>query len=195
MTDIHASIRAFLQPLSIVMLHDGAPDDFSKAGVAPFVRPVAEAFKYFLMKPIPKIPALGAPPFQICKGTRQYLGAGGWRDVHDGAAGEKESAAETALREGVEELGLKPENIQCLFDLGSFEFASATTGKPKSMRLFAAEMKSKGDFLAVRQIAPTTDQRAWLSLAEFAVVGRADHRYILETIEKTLKEHLRDAGR
>ncbi len=36
-------------------------------------------------------------------------------------------------------------------------------------------------------IAPTTGGRGWLTLAEFDVAGREDHRYILRDIEKEIE--------
>ena len=96
-----------------------------------------------------------------------------------------ESLAETALREGIEELGLRLKNIKQLLDVGPYRFSSATTGKSKEMWLFAAEMAS-GDFSA--DVAPTTAERVWLSLEEFDIAGREDHRYILRDIESKLKE-------
>lgn len=181
--DIHAAIRAFLQQHE-TLPHEGE-GDFTKSGVVPFLR---APMRYYLMKPRARIPELEAPPFQLCKGTRMYFAPGiGWRDMQDAAPRENmETLAETALREGIEELGLKLENIARVIDMGPYDFSSATTGKPKRMWLFAAEMKSADDFLPERDVALTTAARGWLTLAEFAVAGREDHRYILQDMENRL---------
>ena len=101
--DIHASIQDFLQQRSIAKLADGAVDTHIKAGIVPFLR---EPYRFYLMKPVARHQALGAPKFQICKGTRMMKTAGGWTDMmaHGGKA-MAESLAATALREGIEELG------------------------------------------------------------------------------------------
>lgn len=97
-----------------------------------------------------------------------------------------EFLAVTALREGIEELGLKLENIKQLYDVGAYDFSSATSGNAKQMWLFAAEM-SADDFSD--DVADSTAGCGWLSLAEFDVAGREDHRYILRDIEKKLKQY------
>lgn len=192
MQDIHASIRTFLQQQSVVSLvsQPAPPEGCRKAGVVPYMR--EGGLRYYVMKPRGDRPELGAPTFQLGKGTRMYLVPGvGWRDLREdnAAAPEKESMAETALREGIEELGLKLSNIAALVDLGPYNFTSAATGKEKQMWLFAAEMKDEDDFAAERDVAITTRERSWVSEAEFAVVGRKDHHYILRDIEAKLKQH------
>lgn len=194
-TDIHALIRGFLQQQTVIPLAGESslpPDAYTKAGIVPFIR--ENEILYCVAKPRGTMPDLGAPPFQLCKGTRQHrLKDIGWRDMKEAAREgmDKETLAETALREGVEELGLTLENMGQIFDMGGFAFSSATTGKEKHMWLFAAEMKDRDDFLHDREIAQTTEARQWLSAGEFAVAGRADHRYIVDAIETRLKEHFR----
>lgn len=165
--DIHARIQQFLQQQTIHAIgRGGYSEAFTKAGVVPFMR---GPYRYYLMKPVAKNLERGLPEFQICKGTREN----------------QETPTQTALREGVEELGLKIQNIKQLFDVGLYGFSSATTGKSKEMWLFAAEMKSE-DFSD--EVESTTAERGWFSLQEFEVVGREDHRYILRDIENKLKE-------
>jgi hypothetical protein len=185
--DIHALIQKFLQQQSNLPPTVGG-EGVTKAGVVPFVR---DPYRFYLMKPVAKQQNLGAPKFQLCKGTRMMKVDGVWQDITPSltlpptGGGEIETLAQTALREGIEELGLILENIGRLFDMGAYDFSSATTGKGKTMWLFAAEMKSE-EFSP--EVAPTTADRGWLTLEEFNMVGREDHRYILEDIEKKLKE-------
>jgi hypothetical protein len=183
-SDIHALVRDFLQQQT---LEQGAAGDaYRKAGVIPYIRD--DGLLFYVMKPRATRPDLGVPLFQLCKGTRMHHVPGvGWRDLRDSELGaHKETLAETALREGIEELGLKLENIKQLLDMGPYSFASATTGREKQMWLFAAEMKDTEDFLPDSQIATTTSARQWLDTAQFEVVGRGDHHYILRDIEQKL---------
>lgn len=189
--EIHARIQNFLQQHSVVSLVSGAPaaEQYTKAGIVPFMR---DPYRYYLMKPAARHQDLSPPEFQLCKGTRMHrLPDGNWRDMHTGEARghHQETLVQTALREGIEELGIRLENIQLLFELGSYDFASARTGKSKQMWLFAAEMLSEDDFLPPHQIEASTAHRGWHSAHEFAVAGRADHKYILPDIETRLIAH------
>ncbi|MDE3015978.1 MAG: NUDIX hydrolase [Pseudomonadota bacterium] len=153
-----------------------------KAGVVPFLR---DPLRFYLMKPVARHAGLPPPEFQICKGTRMMKIGGQWQDiVSSPAAGmEIESLAETALREGIEELGLTLENIRRLFDLGAYTFVSAKTGREKRMWLFAAEMASE-EFSG--EAADTTAGRGWLSFKEFMAAGRNDNKPILMDINNKL---------
>ena len=190
-SDIHALIQQFLQPQTVTALvtaeQTASADRYLKAGVVPFVR--EDPYRFYLMKPHAKIAGLGEPAFQLCKGTRMHhVPNVGWRDIRESGSRmpQMETLIQTALREGMEELGLKPDNIARLFDVGPYGFSSATTGKSKEMWLFAAEINDPDDFLAEREVAGGTAARQWLSAGEFDVVGRQDHRYILEDIESRL---------
>jgi len=158
-----------------------------KAGIIPFLP--GKPLRYYVMTPVASKPDLGLPEFQLCKGTRMFKSANGiWQDmraqVPEGA--ELESLPATALREGEEELGLKPANIARLLALGEYHFTSATNGKEIIMWLLAAEMNDGEDFLPQADIATTTAKCAWLTLAEFRKQGRPDHAHILEQIETRL---------
>lgn len=189
--DIHALIRAFLQQQRVIALEglpSLPPESFSKAGVVPFIRENG-SFSFYFMKPAGKVPALGDPSFQLCKGTRmQFIKGSGWRDIKEFSTltGEKETLSETALREGMEELGLVLENIENLFDLGGFEFVSATTKKSKYMWLFAAEIKNPMNFTPV---ASSTAECKWLGKDDFDEQGREDHRYIVNDVESRLNTY------
>jgi hypothetical protein len=186
---IHALIQTFLQQHTAMSLH-GKPQEgvYTKAGVIPFLRQ-DDGFSYYVMRPQTKMPELGEPPFQLCKGTRMHhVETLGWRDVKEPIAPDAklETLVATALREGVEELGLKLDNILQLFDVGPYGFSSATTGKSKTMWLFAAEVGNSANFLSASEIASSTADRSWMRVSEFDVVGREDHRYILTSIDAKL---------
>ncbi|MDE3060316.1 MAG: NUDIX hydrolase [Pseudomonadota bacterium] len=184
------SIQAFLEGQAIAPLQNAARkgDDFTKAGLVPFLR--GEKYRFYVMKPVSRHASLSAAEFQLCKGTRMYLdSAGNWQDMRGGESAEiKETLAATALREGIEELGLKLANIGRLFDVGPYDFSSASSGKPKRMWMFAAEVIAAEDFLPSIEVAFTTAGREWLSLSEFSVAGRPDHHYILRDIQDKLEK-------
>ena len=195
---IQAEIQEFLQRQAIVNLISDAvtfPDQqYMKAGIIPFVRQES-SFHYLFMKPVSKYNAYNPPAFQICKGTRMYLHRGsGWRDMKAGDEGvtDKEALAVTAMREGIEEVGLKLDAITRMLDVGPYKFLSEKTGKSKYMWLFTTELASIDDLLPDQEVARTTAERSWLTAEEFAVVGRADHRYIMEDIAAKLKKHYKE---
>jgi len=192
MTDIHDAIHAFLQQQTVTALPGDVvpfPDQqYMKAGVVPYIRG-EEGVQYLLMKPKTRDP-LNPPAFQICKGTRMYLRRGsGWRDMKPGDEGvvDKETLAVTAMREGIEELGLQLEAIAELRDVGPYKFSSERTGKNKYMWLFTARLTSIEVLLPLSEIAATTSDRAWLKLPEFEATGREDHRAILRDIDNKIK--------
>jgi len=226
--NVHARIQSFLQQRSVIALPYSAPlldEHYTKAGVIPFIR--ANPTLYYMMKPVAKRLGLGAPGFQIGKGTRMEFVDGRWIDltspsplVGKGGMGgnhprsqtsnslidpplpldaserqappqggrELEALAITALREGTEELGLKLDTIKTLYDAGPYQFASSATGQPKYMWLFTAEMTSR-DMLAATEIESSTAERGWLTLSDFMIAGREDHRYILTDIAAKLETH------
>ncbi len=197
MMDDRATIQDFLQQQTVVSLVDSValrqpPDKILKIGILPFIK--RAGLEYFVMKPAAARAELAAPEFQICKGTRMHYFEGiGWRDMKDGEPAEyqRELLVETALREGREELGLNFINIISLFDLGSYHFSSASTGKLKQLWMFAAEVIDKSDFLPDDKIDKTTAQRQWMSSDEFAQVGREDHRPIVADIHLRLAERFK----
>jgi len=197
MQDVHARIQRFLQQQTIASLVGDAatfPDQqYMKAGVVPYVRQASE-MHYLLMKPRTRDP-LNPPSFQLGKGTRMYVHRGsGWRDMKKGdeAMEGKEPLIVTALREGIEELGLKLDSIGCIFDVGPYKFISERSRKNKYMWLFAVEMPSRDDVLPMGEVASSTAERGWLTEAQFAVVGREDHRYILGDIAAKLRAHYKE---
>jgi hypothetical protein len=192
----HALISAFLQQASISSMvsddHRPIADRFTKAGVVPFVRGTPR--QYYFMKPNSTIEGLGEAPYQICKGTRMYYRAQqGWHDIRDPRErGERQEALlVTALREGIEELGLKLESITRIIEMGPYGFASATTGRSKEMWLFALEMQADG-FGNASEVAASTASRAWMHSAQFTATGRDDHRPILRDIDDKLSLYYKE---
>ena len=189
MTTIHDKITSFLQAYRYVFPESAGDEAITKAGVVPYICDDGE-FYYYVMCPRAQRPELGDPLFQFGKGTRMYHSEVGWRDMRHMASenpANKENLALTALREGIEELGLRLENIVGLQDMGNYDFTSASTGASKPLRIFAAEVASMDDFLHEREIAETTSRREWLTLEEFKTQGRPDYYPILERIEQKLK--------
>ncbi len=198
--DIHALIQTFLQarPVTSLLAEDFvAPmgqDEYQKAGIVPFIIEEGQLY-FYVMKPTAARPGMPPPKWQLCKGTRMYRSnaSGKWKDMR---AGEKvdnvdiETLALTALREGNEELGLKPETIVNLFDVGPYRFSSAHTGQDKHMWMFAAELDERDEFLPASHVAVTTADRCWLASDEFKLVGREDHLYILDEIQAKLAKIL-----
>lgn len=182
MTSERDEIQAFLQAQTL----SAAPaPDIRKAGIIPFLR---GPLRYYVMTPVASKPDLGLPEFQLCKGTRMYQEHCEWRDmrgvVPDGVV--LETLPETAVREGVEELGLRLSNIAALHVLGDYRFTSATNRKEIALWLLAAQMRNEDDFLSVQDVAASTADRRWMTLAEFQRQGRPDHAHILGLAEEKI---------
>ena len=106
------------------------------------------------MKPSDK--KYGGDSFQIAKGK-----------VED-----HESDKEAALREGFEELGLLQENITEIIDAGSYLGRTA---------IFLARIKDKDNF---GEYHFETAETKWLTIEEFASIGRNIHIPIVKQIIK-----------
>jgi len=192
--NVHARIQTFLQQQTVVPLAPPATvveETYLKAGVVPFVRGQG-VIRYCLMKPVAKRPGLSPPAFQICKGTRMRKSDNGWIDMREPSENREgtETLTTTALREGIEELGINLEAITGIFDVGPYRFSSAHTGSDKHMWLYALEMASVDELLPMEHVEKSTAERGWLTADEFAVVGRDDHRYILRDIADKLEKYL-----
>lgn len=183
MTDEFTQIQEFLARMG-----GEAPQasHIRKAGIIPYIQ--GKPLKYYVMTPVASKPELGLPDFQICKGTRKYKLGEEWHDMK-GIVPEDadlEPLAHTAIREGIEELGLKIANISRMMTMGEYHFTSATNRKEVFLWLFVAEIKNPGDFLPPSQVAASTQACAWLTLEEFTKKGRPDHAHILSLIEGRL---------
>lgn len=184
-------------PTQIIPLVEGGPTANNvwtdKAGLLPFFRDGAGKISFYVMKPHAMEKELEPPTFQICKGTRMVKytsvdGTTGWRDITSrdwhtpDIANHVETHIETAIREGIEEVGLKTTNVKAWYDAGLVFFRSVKTGKEKSMWLFVAEVKSRSDFDAPHAELAGTAECRWCTLDDFAKVGRPDHYEILKNI-------------
>lgn len=183
MIDERLAIRSLLATSPPTVLSAGeahAPAFIGKAGIVPFIPDATtENWRFYVMRPIPKKPELGAPPLQLGKGTRMVQIGSKWKDIRKDQLPEDatdiEPLAETALREGIEELGLHLDNITRLWDLGPHSFRSASKGEVKWMWLFAARVHDPAHFLPDSAIAKSTAERRWISLGEARGMLRADH--------------------
>ncbi len=179
-------IPAAWQPHSAVL-----ETSIHKAGIIP-VLPAAtiENWQLYVMCPRAERPELGPPPFQLCKGTRMTWENGYWRDLtpEEVAGEDAEPLAATALREGIEEIGLKLTNITSLADMGVHAFTSASTAKTKWLQLFVAYVADEADFLPDTEIMPTTDKRGWMRFGDFLRYGRVDHIVCVESVLERLQD-------
>jgi 8-oxo-dGTP pyrophosphatase MutT (NUDIX family) len=186
----------FQTNFEIIRLYDEnePPPPVTKVGILPFVvegeGPLLTV-KMLLMKPRAEAKHLEEPAFQLAKGTRRIHINDGWCDMRadDLIYADPvfwESLVATALREGEEEVGLKPGNILRLFDAGGFTFTSATRNIQKPLHMFAAEMKNMSDFGPFEASTLAAD---WFTLEEFARQGREDHVGIAETIVGRLMKY------
>lgn len=185
MTANHEEIQAFLRDHPVPSPE--APST-RKAGIIPFL---PNPLRYQVMVPVASKPDLGLPDFQLCKGTRMMKKDGRWVDMRGDVPDDvrREPLAHTALREGIEELGIILDNIKRSFPLGEFRFISATSRTEVTLWLMAAEMKDEHEMLSDAHVAKYTTARAWQSLQEFARLGRVDHAHILGLVEEKIRAH------
>jgi len=183
MTDNRTDIQAFLATQLQFSRNDAS---VSKAGIVPYIEQNGMRL-YMAMKPVAKRPDLGEPEFQLCKGTRMFFDGEAWVDMRGGACSDTlEPLAETALREGIEELGLRLRNITSLQDAGCHYFTSASSGKPIISWMFLAKLRSADDFLPVENITTITAERQFFTLTAFNKRGRPDHAHMLGVIDNAM---------
>lgn len=180
-------------PLILLRDENKEVEQVTKVGIIPFL-PHAERqqWKFMLMKPHVELghPAGTTPDYQIAKGTRRINMGGGWCDMREDDLKHAdpvfyETLVETALREGREEIGLKPKNIRQLFDVGVFSITSARRGNSKPIHIFAAQMHTHDDFGVFES---KTAEVVWMTAVEFASVGRPDHIHILNEVYVRLEK-------
>lgn len=168
---------------------DGGNCAATKAGVLPFITE-EKARLYLLMRPLARKPEAGPPPFQIAKGSRLAYVGGRWEDSkNDNTILNHPEAREnihvTALREGVEELGLNLAKARRMYLGMEFPFTSASTGITKQVWVNAIEMEGR-DCLLSMDLADTAEVR-WMSLPEIEHSCRVDHAPIVKAIDKALE--------
>lgn len=151
----------------------------TKAAILPVARDATTGkWRVYLMRPRGEKPELGAPPLQMAKGTRMWLGPHGWVDMRSEVPADAllEPLSETALREGEEELGLVKANVVLLKDCGIQIFRSATTGEEKPLAMFTCTLKNLDLW---DKPAETTAESRWVGEAEMGLV-RPDHAEIIQ---------------
>jgi hypothetical protein len=162
--------------------------DISKAGIIPFI---ASTQQIMLMKPVAEHKHLSPPSWQIAKGTRMVQINGTWRDMRKNeslpAHAQLEPLVCTALREGIEEVGLKLENIKSMIDVGVHSFRSVISGTEKQLQLFLCQIRNPDDFLAKSSIATTTADTGWFSLNNLPEDMRSDNVNIIQSITPLLR--------
>ena len=169
-----------------------------KCGVLPYRIAADGVYEYYLFEPVAKLPEKGPPGFQIAKGTREIFDpeAQDWVDYASSAqidkSGEEylEPLFVTAIREGIEEIGLKPESIEQAFEWGETVITSARTGESKVMWLYALCMRSSCVFDEPDKNAAATHARRWFRLdgQQAADFIRKDHLKIITKIDQQLQK-------
>lgn len=169
--------------------------EINKAGIVPFVRCAMDEIQFYLMSPRASEKYSMPSKLQICKGTREYKKSiksktvwidYGAKDIGGIAPENLEPLLVTALREGIEEVGLRTSNLSQIYEHGLVKFKSETTGEPKKLWLYLAEIKDKTAFdFPDKQHANTGDRR-WVSLNADRELIREDYQEILENIEQQL---------
>lgn len=195
-TEAQDAARAMeVVPLRHISFYDRhRANGIDKAGTVPFIVR-DDGIYFYLHKPIGRHPELGDPGFQIPKGTREAQNDDGeWErfNAKKHSKEKKEPLIVSALREGIEEVGLKTANIERLMEWGAVTFTSAAKGHEKSMWLYLAEVRNQEDFAPPDEEHGNTAQCKWFSLetAEAEEQIRPDHRVILRNLDQKLKEYL-----
>lgn len=138
-----------------------------KAGTIPFVIENGEPLMLFMKT---SDPAYGGPDPMIAKGH-----------VDKG-----EDAADAAIREAEEELGLKRSNIDGQPFL-AWKGELSGFDAHYDFYVLAVKVKSKDDF---GQFHYETESTHWLTAAEFAKVGRRSQNHIVQAAAKTIKDKM-----
>ncbi|MDG1286718.1 MAG: hypothetical protein P8P30_04040 [Rickettsiales bacterium] len=170
-----------------------------KAGVVPY-RLGENGIEYYLFKPSEMMPEMGDPGFQICKGTREIKNpeTGEWEDYHSSTKLKEygpenlEPLIVTALREGIEEIGLPLEEIVEVTEWGQAAFASASTGELKTMWLYPVGVYPDCPFDEPSAEHANTVAREWFDPQNRAQVEkiRPDHLKIIREIDRVLRKQL-----
>lgn len=169
--------------------HIESPLQILKSGLLPIL---PGSLEIMLMKPVAKHRHLTPPGWQIAKGTRMMQVDSDWKDMKkdfaDAGYEQIESLACTALREGMEEVGITLKNIVSMHDLGAHVFHSASSGKQKHVAIFLCAVKNKNDFLDASEITASTAETAWFPLNALPSDTREDNIPILEFIRNTVSK-------
>lgn len=172
-----------------------------KAGAIVFFEDEAGARHYAVMKPRASLDKQGAPrtppAFQIATGNRcgWQMGADGkpqlfeikGQDIAADLALEPYCIA--AIREAIEELGLKLENVMDIYDLGTCQYVSESTGKPMFICMIAIKIASKDLFAAPCSIHAKTEAVNWVTVLDTSMDDapvRRDHARLLTDFDRKL---------
>lgn len=124
----------------------------NKSGIIPFY--VDETGQILMLFMIPSDPYYGGPRLQIAKGG-----------IDPG-----ETSQDTAVREGIEELGLRMSNVVAVERGTPAIELKRADGECYSMEVFVAQIVDPGDFDTPHYETGSTD---WLTIQEFRAKGRA----------------------
>lgn len=155
----------------------------NKAGIVPIYIDADKNISCMLMKPKPKHADLPPPGWQITKGTRMKLMGKQWVDLpanlDDSGAARVESMATVALRETMEEIGLRLNNIRHMLDIGIHSFSSAKSGEPRQKALYACIVDDQFDFAPLEDCDPKTAAREWFNIDYLPEDIRADNASLI----------------
>lgn len=168
-----------------------------KCGVLPY-RLVESRLQYYLFEPGRSKPELGPPGFQIPKGTREIFDGKEWVDyqnpnqLKEFGEDKIEDLKVTALREGIEEIGLPVDAIERGGEWGQAAFQSATTGGLRTMWLYPIQMKADTMFTIPNKIHANTIARDWfdIQVREQAQLIRPDHLQAIKKIDEVLRKEI-----
>lgn len=145
-------------------MHNG-----TKAGLIPyFLDSTSGNFKYLMM--VSSDAAYGGSLPMVSKGGQDP------EDEH----GNQETVLDCAIREAVEELGLKEENL-----VGLPAYLMSASYKTYELFMFSCEIKDINNF---DKPCYETEYTIWLTAEEFAVRGRKDHQVFVNELERRLRE-------
>jgi len=146
---------------------DQAPiTNSAKSGIVPFT--VNDGIIRMLFM-TPSDPFYGGPDPQIAKG----------------GIDEGETSEITAVREGIEELGLRLENVVSVVRV--VEPTAIEPERDYVLEVFAAEVKDPAAFDRPHY---ETGSVHWLTIDEFAVIGRPAHRSIVSDIHQFISRRI-----
>lgn len=129
-----------------------------RAGMIPYVIEDGEVIMLFMQ---PSNVTYGGSEFQLCKGVVEE---------------DDESVRSAALRESLEELGLRADNTESVTELGTF--LGRTT-------VFMARVSNKDNFDLPHY---ETNATKWMTCQEFVSEGRPLHREIVEIAEQVIRK-------
>lgn len=135
-----------------------------RAGLIPWLRDDKGELRFLMM--VSSDPKFGGPRPMISKGKIE----------------EGEDAFECAVREAVEELGLKRENLAATPELLTHERVTLRSGT-YMLTLYSAPILERWDF---QMWCEETEYTVWMSLEEFRLEGRRDHVKFLEMLTAKL---------